>query len=194
MKINWFSSSALIFANLYVIYGFFYLGWKLETLFLLFYLDSIFIFLFSLLRTFFVKDSFSKDLYPSIPVSNKIKKTVFVLAVFSFFLYVIYNQFIEVVFPDFSIASVPLIGVLIYLLSHLVSFLYNFLFKKEYLKLDFNLVINRFMYRFAGVYLILLLGGLSLIFTSKNEISFLIIFVLIKIILDFYLHNLQNSN
>lgn len=176
----------LLIANLYPIYGLVYLNWDLKTLFLLYFAETFVIFIFTVIKMTWAQDTKTPNIFPAIKVKARTKSIIFQITIIGALLAFIYNRVSLTVFDNFDLSLVPISAIGFFILNHSFSFIFNFLNKKEFLKVTYNQVFNKFLGRFVVIYLTLIIGGLFYILSENKELNFLIILVILKTMLDIF--------
>ena len=123
MKINFVSSSSLILANLYPIYGVYFLGWGVPKIILLYFIETLIISIFGFLKGFYIFYQKQKE-----------SGLLFLIFFYIFWLGSVFVALDTLLFFEKSniYNSISLIGVFLMIVSHGVSFYTNFIMKKEY--------------------------------------------------------------
>lgn len=92
-----------------------------------------------------------------------------------------------------SLESVEIIGVALLFMSHTISFIYNYIKKKEYKKVSpFAQMLKPYI-RILIVHGYIFLGGYVLLFFDNAMIIMLILFVLIKTLIDMMSHLMEHK-
>lgn len=189
MNRKYITPAILLSANLVTVYGIFFLNLKPENVFLIYWAESIVVFIYTIIKMFNAKFAHTKDLFPAIKINLKLKNIIFLGAVFSLFNYWILIVF-KNIYPNLDIRSFPLIFVVAFIISHGISYFFNFIRSEEFKKYNYIEIFNRsFLKRsivmYASIYLAILLFPLTM---EKESYPFLIVFVIIKSVIDLYLH------
>jgi hypothetical protein len=213
------SAIVLVISNLIVvIYGIIQ-KWNFSDYFLTFIIQSFIISFFFFFKMIFYKNLYYKDFSKNgkktrVNLIGRVISSIFVLLIFGFFnfIYLVFISPLLLMSDMISLdsLSIPLIQILIFFGNHLFSFIYNFRRdsndEKDYLNLVYLLIL-----RIVPIHIsIILWGGLILIggfitvtfFGVQSNFSNVfgilsqiagIIFLLLKIYLDFKTHNLEHK-
>ena len=150
------SSLALIAVNLYSLYGVFYLGWNSYQIIMLYWFESIPIFIFSYLKMR------KTELFGGVPIKGQIgKKDILSLSLFTvgdtIFLLILFgfkNQFGNM--PVLFYANLwAIIG---FFVSHGISYWANYIGREEYKKADVAMISNNAALRIFPIHFVAMLG------------------------------------
>lgn len=192
MKINPVSSLALIFANLYPIYGLYFLGWDIIKIILLYFLESVIIAFFSLIKIYYCwNETENVPIRSYRQVYMEIFKAFFAysfyLGLVFIFLKIFYFKYIDIYnYITFS-------GILIMIISHGISFYSNYIKNAEYEKTSDNVIVLKvFFLRLLPMHLIIILP-----FELKDYITnpiYISLFIIVKTLIDLFFHIIEHRN
>lgn len=180
MKIKYLTSLILIAVNMYPLYGIYFLGWELKNLILLYYFETLVIFIYTLLKINFLKKKKQLDSF---------SKIVFWFSSFLNFI-ISFGLITTFYFPTRSliISSISYTAIFLMIGSHGISFLKNFIYDKEYLTSNYSKVVGSYVSRAISLYLLA-------IFSFENEgLNFMILLILCKTFYDVLVHNYEHSS
>jgi len=188
------SSVSLVLANLFPIYGIFYLGWDLKIIFLVYLIENFIIGFFTVLKIIFLKLPNFKDA----PVFFTIYERIYNIVAFVFvclFFNGIYYGFLNSLLLKDSISIQDSVKLAIPLfISHLISFFSNYFAKLEYRKLKAENLIEGYMPRILTMHLTIIFGSFIMHTIGEGDNLYLLyVLVLLKIISDLRAHNREHN-
>ncbi|MCX7641742.1 MAG: DUF6498-containing protein [Elusimicrobiales bacterium] len=187
----------LILSNVFPLYMIYKLEWKLSDIIILYWAESGIIGFFTILKIIFSK-------------SNGILSYIFKILFSLFFIFhfggfmIIHALFLSLFFLggftkslyifDIFIAKIDslLLGFFFLFISHMFSFLWNFFIKNEKEKTEFLKQMISPYDRILVMHVTILVGGFLISITHTNK-TFLIIFVIMKILVDLKYHIKQHN-
>lgn len=191
------SKISLIFSNLVPIYGVIYLGWSFVSILYLYWFENIILAFFTILKLLWVKPLQTEEFKEKKLINlfelwvSKIFLAYFFLLHFGLFtighgflLFLLFGK-------QFTFQPNYIVGIIFMFLSHGVSFVTNYLMPKIYLKtLPNGLMFNDYS-RIFIVHITTIVC--FLLFSYQSSLLYIIIFTLIKTIIDLLSHIYQYS-
>lgn len=187
MKVNFVSASSLIFANLYPIYGVYFLGWGVPKIILLYFIESVVVAFYFMLKIYYLR-------YKNIINSFSNTNDLFGLSIWFSFWYI--GTFLALHFLVFGNSNVyyqlSLEGIILLIISHGISFYTNFVKNFEYEKdLLGNLLVKIVFLRILPMhFLIVFLASILMDLVLGPVIISL--FIVVKTVLDLFFHILEH--
>ncbi len=195
------STLLLVLANLMPVYGVLFLSWKVFPLLFLFWLENVYIGFFNILKMIMSKPG---------NVANWLGKLFMVpfftfhygmfTAVHGIFVIILFGSktmnFSGPVAPETFLQIVQLnkLGYVAFMLfiSHGFSFLWNYIGKKEYETSDLSTLMTKPYGRVVLLHITILLGGF-LLMALHSPVAGLLLFILLKIIMDVAAHSKEHK-
>jgi hypothetical protein len=190
MKINFVSISSLILANLYPIYGVYFLGWGVPKIIFLYFIETVLIAFYGLLKMYFLK--YENINTPVHLFRQRFKKLFGFFFIYSFWLGVAYVFLSVLIFDESNAYSyISYEGIFFMLISHGISFYTNFIKKNDFEKNSMTgLFFEIFFLRIAPIHFFIFLSSYLLnSIVGPILISF---FILAKTIIDLFFHILEH--
>ena len=211
------SSWSLVVANLVLIFGVLFFDWSPFLVLISFWLESAVIGFFNIIKMIMARKT--PVMSPNAPVKKTVmtdkqslKIVLFFTVPFFIFHYGVF-MFAHLVFisvfyglstggMNYGFSSVfyligtfwkeLLVTTLSFVASHGISFFENFLGKKEYLKTDILMQMFAPYKRVITMHIAILLGSFVVIFFGQFSKA-MILFVVVKVLVDFYAHKREHS-
>jgi len=192
MKVNFVSASSLIFANLYPIYGVYFLGWGVPKIILLYFIETVLIAFYGLLKMYYLH--YENVDVPIISNKQRFKKLFEFFFFFSFWLGVSFVFLNILIFGKSDVYSyISLNGIFLMFISHGISFYINFIKKSEFEKNSMvGLFFKIFFLRLAPIHFFIFLSAYLLnSIVGPILISF---FILLKTSIDLLFHLIEHRS
>lgn len=213
-RIKTTSGLVLIVSNIIPIYGVFYQSWDAFWIVLLYWSENLIIGFYNVLRIIFVKAS-----TPAENVSKLFMIPFFIVhyggfcAGHGFFIMMMFkrdpgNLFEDISAPGFFVFIEMLISVVrkileilpdnmllaffTLFLSHGFSFVYNFIIKGEYMNVKAKDLMSQPYIRIGVLHIAIIAGAFPVMYFG-SPVYLLVVLILIKIIIDLYLHNKEHK-
>ncbi len=191
----------LLIANLIPVYGVLFLDWKIFYLIFLFWLENVYIGFFNVLKMLCCCPSNGMNWLGKIFIVPffTIHYGMFT-AIHGIFVMLIFGskaiQFkgfpdIDVFLNILQMNDLDWIALCLFL-SHGFSFLWNYIGKKEYETTDLKTLMGKPYGRIVVLHLTILIGGF-LLMALKSPIVGLLLFIMLKIIMDISSHNKEHK-
>jgi len=184
-----FSVISLIAANSVPFFGVLFLDWSLFSVMFFYWSEAIVISFYDILK---MAKAEQIVLEPREYFSGKLS---FILSFIAFYGFVMgmYGLFIFSLFSH-SEVSIPnlLFGITSLFISHGVSYLENFIGKKEYKRVPLKILFTQPVYRMAVMHITIIFGAFAILALNLPPLSILI-FVIVKTIIDFYSHKREHE-
>ena len=186
MKVNFVSASSLILANLYPIYGVYFLGWDVPKIILLYFIESVLVAFYFLLKIYYIR-------YKNIINSFSNTNDLIGLSIWFSFWYI--GTFVALHFLIFGNSNVyyqlSLEGIILLIISHGISFYTNFVKNFEYEKdLLGNLLVKILFLRILPMHFLLFLA--SILMYSVLGPVIISLFIIAKTAIDLFFHILEH--
>jgi len=192
MKVNFVSASSLIFANLYPIYGVYFLGWGVPKIILLYFIETVLIAFYSLLKMYYLH--YENVDVPIISNKQRLKKLFEFFFFFSFWLGISFVFLNILIFGKSDVYSyISFNGIFLMFISHGISFYTNFIKKSEFEKNSMvGLFFEIFFLRVAPIHFFIFLSAYLLnSIVGPILISF---FILVKTAIDLLFHLIEHRS
>jgi hypothetical protein len=192
MKVNFVSASSLIFANLYPIYGVYFLGWGVPKIILLYFIETVLIAFYGLLKMYYLH--YENVDVPIISNKQRFKKLFEFFFFFSFWLGVSFVFLNILIFGKSDVYSyISFNGIFLMFISHGISFYINFIKKSEFEKNSMvGLFFKIFFLRLAPIHFFIFLSAYLLnSIVGPILISF---FILLKTSIDLLFHLIEHRS
>ena len=187
MKVNYVSASSLIFANLYPIYGVYFLGWGVPKIILLYFIESVLVAFYFLLKIYYIR-------YKNIINSFSNTNDLIGLSIWFSFWYI--GTFAALHFLIFGNSNVyyqlSLEGIILLFISHGISFYTNFVKNFEYEKdLLGSLLVKIVFLRILPLHFLIVFLA-SILMDSVLGPVIISLFIVAKTALDLFFHILEH--
>jgi hypothetical protein len=192
MKVNFVSASSLIFANLYPIYGVYFLGWGVPKIILLYFIETVLIAFYGLLKMYYLH--YENVDVPIISNKQRLKKLFEFFFFFSFWLGISFVFLNILIFGKSDVYSyISFNGIFLMFISHGISFYTNFIKKSEFEKNSMvGLFFKIFFLRVAPIHFFIFLSSYLLnSIVGPILISF---FILVKTAIDLLFHLIEHRS
>lgn len=190
MKVNYVSASSLIFANLYPIYGVYFLGWGVPKIILLYFIETVLIAFYGILKMHYLH--YENINVPIISYKQRLQKIFEFFFFFSFWLGISFVFLNILIFGKSDVYTyISYNGIFLMFISHGISFYTNFIKKNEFEKNSMvGLFFEIFFLRLAPMHFFIFLSSFLLeSIVGPILISF---FILVKTVIDLFFHILEH--
>ena len=186
----------LVIANLIPLYGVLVLGWDLFTVMILFWLETVVVGIYGLLRIIVVTHILSIFLVPFFVIHFGMFMLGHLLFLTSFFgdeTVFVSKGFLGLVPFAFALAVAhwPVVGG--FIVSHGYSFVYNFLSRKEYVPFNAGQLMTLPYRRVIIMHITIIFGGMLIIAFSSEVVGVLLLLIL-KLVTDIWLHIREHAS
>ena len=192
MKVNYVSASSLILANLYPIYGVYFLGWGVPKIILLYFIETVLIAFYGLLKMYYLR--YEDINVPIVSNKQRLEKLFGYFFIFSFWLGVSFVFLNILIFEKSDVYSyISYNGILLMFISHGISFYTNFIKRNEFeLNSMTGFFFEIFFLRLAPMHFFIFLSSYLLdSIVGPILISF---FILTKTAIDLLFHLIEHRS
>ena len=184
MKINFVSASSLILANLYPIYGVYFLGWGVPKIILLYFIETVLIAFYFVLKIYYLQ---LKNI-----ITTFSKADLYFFIFFFLFWFGATFVFLNFLFLKNVYSYVSFSGILLMLVSHGISFYSNFVKNLEYEKNSIGgLLIKIIFLRILPMHLLIIFLASILMDLVLGPVIISLLIV-VKTVLDLFFHILEH--
>jgi len=193
------SSIALVISNLIPLFGVIFWKWDLSSIIFIYWLENLIIGLLNILKIKKSEGEIIPQSLQNFSINNKQIEPMGKAGLISFFIFhygifsFVHGMFVLTFFgfPKMSFLILALSCLSIFL-SHFVSYLVNYVGKGEYLVVSPNKLFMQPYSRVVILHLTIIFGGM--LATSLGSPVFALVFMIIlKIIVDLWLHNKEHK-
>ena len=184
MKINFVSASSLILANLYPIYGVYFLGWGVPKIILLYFIETVLIAFYFVLKIYYLQ---LKNI-----ITTFSKADLYFFIFFFLFWFGATFVFLNFLFLKNVYSYVSFSGILLMLVSHGISFYSNFVKNLEYEKNSIGgLLIKIIFLRILPMHLLIIFLASILMDLVLGPVIISLLIV-VKTAIDLFFHILEH--
>lgn len=195
---KYLSKISLVLNNLVILVGVVYLKWNASSVFLLYWIETLVIGIFTVFKVFLTKDIEKKRFYTKQEIVKRGRFiNLFIFGELIFIFTTFFSFTISVGLPSFFIENVEFelnlfISIISMFLSHGISFMVNFFLPKVYLKTSTDFLFENIFNRLLVLALVNVFGGIIFISTMSTTMP-LVLFIIIRTLVDLSSHTHEHG-